>query len=109
MKVYYCNYETDVNVPFDEPIEMNYEEAIKAFLDIAGYGENFYGLEIQPDTAVQFVYVDEDEWLIDIPDTEKGGSHSKECDQEECLSMIRKVYDTGKLPELDGFSFESFN
>ena len=48
---------------------------------------------------IQFAYLREDIWLVDIPVMAERGSYMKECEYQDCVDIIRNYYtDSWRIP-----------
>ncbi len=108
MKVFYCDYTSDSNIPSDQPVQMTLMEALQSFHDLPESEDNFWGLVAPDETCLQFMNTAADTWVADIPDKDKNGSHVKPCTFEESLALIKDVYHQGQLVIPVDFEFEKW-
>ncbi len=78
--------------------ELNLEEALTEFYELSDEEGSFFGIKTEKKT-IQFAYVDEDKWLIDIPyDMKNFICLQKYSTYEECTKIINSIFN-GKQPE----------
>jgi len=75
-KVFYCAYQTDESVETPSPI--NPKELPDLLKRITNNKENFIGFVDEQETTLQFYINGDNDITVDIPDTKKNGSYTKE-------------------------------
>jgi hypothetical protein len=105
MKIFF--YDADTEAQRDE-YEGDLDEAINEFYELSDVKGSFFGLVNETGKVVQFAWMDDDKWTIDIPLPEQGGSLSRYGDYELCQQVIIDYFN-GISPELlAGLKFEKF-
>ncbi|MDR2147824.1 MAG: hypothetical protein LBE91_15335 [Tannerella sp.] len=108
MKVFYQDYSTDESIDSNEPKEADLEFALDLFYELTDEEDNFFGVtDDNNERTIQFMYIKQDTWLVDIPDMKKDGSWNKEADYDECVSLIRDFYN-GIPISMTSFIFNSY-
>lgn len=82
------------------------ETALQHLTELSPVEGSYIGFDIGDDDGnIQFVYQENGNLLVDVPDEERGGSLQKTADFDECEKIIRSLYkDT--LPEnIPGLKF----
>ena len=106
IKIFYTDYITDESISFQEAVKMDINELKSLFLNMEAEEDNFLGLSIKKGLTLQFMCLNEQTWLADIPAQDKLGSYAKECSVNECLELIDSVYFKGAEWEIpDGLAF----
>jgi len=108
IKLFYCDYDRDESIESDDAEHMTAAQAVSLMENLFFSDGNFLGLELPGGEIVQFMYDDAQGLLLDIPDVEKGGSYVKAIDREECLQIIRDMYDGKKPGDIPGLRFDSY-
>ena len=94
-------------VDSDDPIEMDFEEAIKQWAELSREPGSFFGMLCEAMPTVQFLW-DDDGITIDIPLPEKRGSLSKVAEVGECRSIIESVFAGSDPTKMGGLHFISW-
>jgi hypothetical protein len=108
MNIYFQDYYADDSIDIDEAYEADLELALELFYELYDEKDNFFGITDDSNgKTIQFMYIKQDTWLVDIPDMENAGSWQKRTDYDECVNFIRSFYERKPIDTTD-FSFESF-
>ena len=83
------------------------DEILQRFYDLSEEDGSFLGLEDEQERVIQFMYNDSNDWLVDIPKTEKKGSWQKHASYDECVALIEKFY-SGDTIDISDFTFQTF-
>lgn len=97
MKIFYQNYTTDEGVDGNNPIELNLEETLEIFENLQSEEDNFFGLVDDYQKCIQFVYEDDNTWLIDVPNPPTFENLQAYGTYDECVSLIKKIYKENKI------------
>ena len=103
MKIFF--FDADNGARRDD-YECDLDEAINAFYELSDVKGSFLGLVNESGKVVQFAWLDDDKWVIDIPLPERGGSLSKLGDYEMCQQIIIDYFNGISPESLDGLEFE---
>lgn len=84
----------------------NLETALQHLTELSPIESSHIGFDVgEDDGSIQFVYQEDGNLLVDLPDPERGGSLQKTVNFEECEKIIRSLYN-GTLPEnIPGLKF----
>jgi len=105
MKIFFSDSETGAR---RDAYEADLDEAIDVFYELSDLKGSFFGLVNDSGKIVQFAWMDNDKWTINIPLPERLGALHKFGDYETCQQVIIDYFN-GISPELlDGLEFEEF-
>ena len=109
MKIFYQDYCINEGIDANKPIEADLEFALELFYELTDEEDNFFGI-IDDDSgkSIQFMYIKEDTWLVDIPTIKEAGSWQKYTNYDECVEFIREFYES-KQVDTTSFVFESYS
>ncbi|WP_455541000.1 hypothetical protein [Prevotella fusca] len=83
----------------NDAIEASLDSVLDRFFDLSEDEDSFLGLEKPDDEVVQFAYLRDNIWLVDIPVPAEGGSYMKECEYRDCVDIIKRYYtDSWEIP-----------
>ncbi len=99
MKVFLYDIETDEE---REPEEYTLDEALEEFYYLSEEEDSFLGIIDDEDRCIQFLFVSDNKWLVDIPRVAENYTLQKYADYDECVAMIKKVYELNKIVEFAG-------
>jgi hypothetical protein len=83
------------------------DEILQSFYDLSEEDGSFLGLENEQGKIIQFMWNDNNNWLVDIPKIEKEGSLQKHADYDECVALIKKFYGEDII-DISDFTFQTF-
>ncbi len=92
MQIFYTDYDTDDFIEANNPKDVDLEKAINSFYDLTDSKDNFWGIITPNNLKLQFLFISTDKWLADIPDAERRGSYQKHLTYNECIVLIKYVY-----------------
>lgn len=107
MRVFYADYVKQNEVSSDNAIEMDREQALQSFGELTDAEDNFWGIFDDEDKTLQFMSTGDD-WLADIPVSDKKGSYIKHCSFDECLVLIAAAIAKNKVEVPADFTFEDW-
>jgi hypothetical protein len=108
MNIYYQDYYTDEGINANNPKEADLEFALELFYELTDEEGSFFGITDTNNTkCIQFIFVEQDDWIVDIPDMDKEGSYQKHADYDACVHLIEKFYN-GEAIDTSGFIFQAF-
>ncbi len=97
MKLYYYDAYLDESIDSSKPVEVSHSEAIEEFYNLTDYDGSFYGLIDDDQKTIQFAWVDQDKWLVDIPMPPDFVNPQQYADYDECIEIIDKIYSLNKV------------
>lgn len=100
IKIFYYDYELDQGI--EDPHVVDLQTALKLFYEITDEPNNFFGLVDSYDKCIQFIYLDNGEWLIDIPCPPDFLNWQKTTDYDECVHIIKEVYIANHIVNVKG-------
>ncbi|QOW59968.1 hypothetical protein [Treponema pedis] len=100
IKVFYYDYALEHGI--DEPRIVDLQTALQWFYELTDESDNFFGLVDDNDRCIQFMYVDTDEWLVDIPCPPDFVNWQKTADYDECVAIIKEVYKNNRIIPIRG-------
>lgn len=108
MRIFYQDYYTDEGIDANDPIEADLEFALELFYELTDNEDNFFGIiNDNNGKSIQFMYVEQDTWLVDIPAIDKKGAWQQHTDYDGCISLIQDFYNEKLITE-SSYSFESY-
>ncbi len=105
MKVFFSNSDTGAK---RDDYEANLDEAINEFYELSDSIGSFFGLVNNSGKIVQFAWMDDDKWTINIPLPERGGALHKFGDYETCQQVIIDYFNDISPEILEDLEFEAF-
>ncbi|MGF7108289.1 hypothetical protein [Treponema pedis] len=100
IKVFYYDYALEHGI--DEPRIVDLQTALQCFYELTDESDNFFGLVDDDDKCIQFMYLDTDEWLVDIPCPPDFVNWQKTADYDECVAIIKEVYKNNRIIPIRG-------
>jgi hypothetical protein len=108
IKLFYQNYDDNQEIDQESPIECGLDETMDYMEKLPDTDGNFLGLVLPDSCVVQFMHNEDQSICLDIPAEKKGGAYRKEIDMDECIQIIKDIYE-GKDPKaIKGLIFDSF-
>ena len=99
IKIFWNDSELNIGVASSEAIEAPLNSVLDKFYDLSEAENSFLGLKKSDNDIIQFAYLREDIWLVDIPVIAERGSYMKECEYQDCVDIIRNYYtDSWRIP-----------
>ncbi|WP_461532115.1 hypothetical protein [Sinomicrobium sp.] len=98
MKIYYWDYYSDEGIASDTPREADLEFALDVFYGLTDEEDNFFGVVDPKEKSIQFIFVEQDKWLVDIPSPPDFINHQKYADYDECIALIKAFYAGQDIP-----------
>lgn len=103
MKIYYHDYYMDEGIDANEPREVDLALALELFYELTDEENNFFGItDDNNEKCIQFLYMEQNMWLVDIPIPPDFINYQKKADYEECVSIIRNVFKEKKINPVAG-------
>ncbi len=102
MKVFYQDYVIDEGIESNDPREADLSFALELFYELTDDKDNFYGIIDSEERCIQFAWESQDKWLVDIPNPPDFMNYQKYADYDECVDMIKRVYELGKVIQFEG-------
>jgi len=106
MKIFSFSADTGGDVGTDRKQWFGIDEALKRFDEHDTSESSFIGFVNEDDSCMQFMYLENGNLKMDIPDHEKSGSLIKEVTREECRTIIQNVYNGADMKQTPGLTFE---
>lgn len=97
MKLFYYDAYLDEGIESDEANKTNYNEAIVYFYNLTDEEGGFLGLTDNHNQSIQFLWISQDKWLVDIPIPPDFKNPQQYADHDECIEIIKKVYELDKV------------
>jgi len=107
IKMFYYDPHTDMGVEGEESIVCSESETIDYFTNLTKIEDNFLGIFKGEDT-LQFAWLRDDIWLVDIPKVLRQGSYQKEATTAECIELIKKQYEYFDLSFSENYEFNEW-
>ncbi len=105
MKLFYYD---ELNNEEANDKEATIEIALDDFYKLSDNEKSFFGIINKKGEVIQFTWEDEDTWLIDIPyDVENKKSLQKHGNYEECVRIIKLIFQGISVRDLKGFKLEN--
>ena len=99
IKMFWNDSELNIGVASSDAIEAPLNSVLDKFYDLSEAENSFLGLKKSDNDIIQFAYLREDIWLVDIPVMAERGSYMEECEYLDCVDIIRSYYtDSWKIP-----------
>lgn len=89
MDIYYYDELLEEEIPSKEAISLPLEIILEKFYNLSETKNSYFGI-IGENNIIQFQWIKEDVWLVDIPNMKKNGSFQKQCDFRECVNIIKQ-------------------
>ena len=103
MKIYYHDYYIDKGIDANEPREVDLALALELFYELTDEENNFFGItDDNNEKCIQFLYMEQNTWIVDIPIPPDFINYQKKADYEECVSIIRNVFKEKKINPVAG-------
>ena len=102
MKVFYQDYTIDQGIESNDPREANLSLALEIFYELTDDENNFFGIEDSEERCIQFFWISQDKWLVDIPKPPDFINYQKYADYDECIEMIKRVYELNEVVQFAG-------
>ncbi|MFH6951368.1 hypothetical protein ACHRV6_22965 [Flavobacterium sp. FlaQc-51] len=67
MKLFFYDYVTEEGFDSNEPMNTDLDTALDIFYELNDEENNFFGLIDDSEKCIQFMFISEDNWLVDIP------------------------------------------
>ena len=98
MKIFSFDPELDNSVDDD----LDLEEALEEFYYLTDVEGTFFGIEDSEERCIQFAWISQDKWLVDIPKPPDFVNYQKYADYDECVEMIKRVYELNEVVQFVG-------
>ena len=99
IKMFWNDSELNIGVASSDAIEAPLSSVLDKFYELSEAENSFLGLKKSDNDIIQFAYLREDIWLVDIPVMAERGSYMKECEYQDCVDIIRSYYtDSWRIP-----------
>ena len=108
LRLFYCDYEKDEDIPSENALQCKEEEALDYMRNLSGADGNFLGIILPDEKTVQFMQQEGGSVYIDIPAMEMGGAYTKETSLEEVLKVISEVYGGMDPLDIEGTAFNEY-
>ena len=105
IKLFYYDFFLDDGIESENAIEVTFEKTLEKFYNLSEDERSFLGIKTNENTTIQFQWLKENMWLIDIPQIPKRGSLQKKCEYDECVNIIKSIFEDkfSNIPQ--NFSF----
>lgn len=101
IKMFWNDGISDTGVASSDAIESSLDLVLDKFYDLSENENSFLGLKKSENDIIQFAYLKENIWLVDIPVLVEKGSYVKECEYHDCVDIIKNYYtDSWKISSL---------
>jgi len=104
MKVYLYDSETEYD--FDDMInddDTDLETAIEEFYELSEEEGSFLGIITPDNRIIQFAYVDNNKWILDIPSKDNPQDfYQREVTYDACVQIIKSVFSGTSIDEIKG-------
>jgi hypothetical protein len=97
MNLFFQDYITDEGIASNDPIVADLDTAIDIFYELNDEEDNFFGLIDDSEKCIQFMFISEDKWLVDIPIPPDFNNLQKYATYEECVSIIKETFLENKI------------
>ena len=108
IKLFYYDALTDQGQEGEESKVATELEVITYFKKLSTEEGTFIGIFKGEDDTLQFGWLRDDIWIIDIPIVSKQGSYQKEGSREECIELIKEQYKNFDLSFSHSYTFEEW-
>jgi len=99
MKIFSSDLEEDLDISKNR---LSAEEIIKNFYELYDEQGSFWGIEDDDGTILQFYWLQDDIWLVDIPVPPTFINYQKKADYEECTLIIKNILKEKKVHTISG-------
>lgn len=99
MKIFLYDTETDYEAINDEA---DLEKALEKFYELSDEDGSFFGVSNNNDIVIQFAWVDDNKWLVDIPIEVGKYSLQKYANYDECVDLIKSFYQGKSITKIAG-------
>jgi hypothetical protein len=99
MKIFSSDLEDDIDI---SKRALSEEFIVDSFYKLYDEDGSFWGIEDDEGTILQFCWLHDDIWLVDIPVPPDFINYQKEADYEECVLLIKKVLKEKKVTPVSG-------
>lgn len=100
MKIFYWDY--NLNEGIEEPIKVDLQTALNLFYEVTEEPNNFFCVIDDNQKAIQFLCLDDDKWLVDIPSPPNFNNYQIKTDLEGCAYMIKEVFKQNRILIFEG-------
>jgi hypothetical protein len=105
MKIFSFDPELDNGADDD----LSLEEALEEFYYLTDVDGTFYGIIDSEERCIQFAWISQDKWLVDIPKPPDFINYQKYADYDECIDMIKRVYELKEVVQFAGMKKVNIN
>jgi len=99
MKIFSSDLEDDIDISTDVLTE---EEIINNFYELYDEQGSFWGIEDNAGKVLQFYWLYDETWLVDIPVPPDFINYQKKADYEECVLIIKNILKEKKINPIAG-------
>ena len=102
MKVFLYNSETEYefnDIEHDDDTDL--ETAIEEFSELSEEEGSFFGIITPDNRIIQFAYVDNNKWNLDIPSKDNPQDfYQREVNYDACVEIIKSVFSGVSIDEI---------
>ena len=103
MKVFLYNSETEYefnDIEHDDDTDL--ETELDEFYELSEEG-SFFGIITPDNRIIQFAYVDNNKWILDIPSKDNPQDfYQREVNYDACVEIIKSVFSGTSIDEIKG-------
>lgn len=108
MKLFYENITEGEKIPIDFPLDAGIEQTLEIFDSIPENDGSSFGVVNDHGLVIQFHKYNKFMWLVEIPDLSKHGAYQAICNPNQCVRLLKEVFDGADPFGVFDFKFESF-
>lgn len=91
MKVFYYDYYTEKGIETEKAKTSELKHVLELFYKLNDVKNNFLGIIDKNENTIQFMFLEQDKWLVEIPNDDNC-NYQMYANYNECADLIEKSY-----------------
>lgn len=107
-KLFYNDEYLNEEITSNNAIEVTLDDVLNRFYNLSEADGSFLGIKNEFNKIRQFAWINDNVWQLDIPEIAEMGSYQKECTYEECVTIIKSLFQNSSWQIPEGVFFQKW-